>query len=434
MLERLFDLKGNGTTLGREVVGGATTFLAMAYIIFVNPDILSATGMDRDAVFVATCLASAGATLLMGLYANYPIALAPGMGLNAFFAFTIVGTMGVPWQAALGAVFLSGVLFCIVSVLPVRRWIIDAIPSSQKLAIGAGIGLLLAIIALQNAGIVVSHPATMVGLGDLGQPSVLLACAGFVVIVALDVRKVPGAIIIGVLGVTVVSVALGLSAFSGIVAMPPSIAPTLFELDLAGVFDVGLVSVVFTLFLVTLFDNTGTAIAVARQGGFIGEDGQIPRVGRVLAVDSTASMIGALFGTSTTTSYVESAAGIRAGGRSGLTAVVVALLFLLALFLAPLAGTVPGFATAPAILFVGCVMARSLADLDWDDLTEYVPAVITAIGMPLTFSISTGLGLGFISYAVIKLLSGRLREVGPAMWVLAALFVLEFALKQGTTA
>ncbi len=427
MLQTLFKLAEHETTIRREVIGGATTFLAMAYIIVVNPQILSAAGMDRDAVFVATCLAAAIGSLFMGLYANYPIALAPGMGLNAYFALTVVVTLGYSWQVALGAVFLSGVLFLLISVLPIREWIIDAIPRSQKLAIAAGIGFLLAIIALEGAGIVVAHPVTLVTVGDLTKPSVVMAALGFVLIVALDYRGVPGAIMIGVLAVTGLSIALGLDQLAGVYAAPPSLSPTFLHFDLIGALDLGLVTIVFTFLLLDVFDSTGTLIGVAQRAGFLDAEGRIPRLRKVLVVDSSMSMVGAALGTSTTTAYIESLAGIRAGGRTGLTAVTVAVLFLLALFFAPLAASVPAYATAPAILFVACVMAASLAELDWEDVTDYAPAMITAIAMPLTFSISTGIGLGFVAYVAIKILSGRYREASPAMLVLAAIFIAKFA-------
>ncbi len=428
MLESHFKLSELGGTLRGELIGGLTTFLAMSYIVFVNPHILSAAGMDRDAVFVATCLAAAFGSLVMGLYANYPIALAPGMGLNAYFAFTVVATLGYSWQVALGAVFLSGVLFIVISVLPLREWIVNAIPRSQKLAISAGIGLLLAIVALENAGIVVAHPVTLVTVGNLTDPSVLLAGLGFAVIVVLDARRVPGAIILGILLVTGLAMLFGIAEPGGLFASPPSIAPTFLQLDLVGALDLGLVTIVFTFLLLDLFDSTGTLVGVAQQAGLLDAEGRLPRLRRALVADSSATMVGALLGTSTTTAYIESLTGIRAGGRSGLTAVVVALLFLLALFFAPLAGSVPAFATAPAIFFVACVMARALAEIDWQDTTESVPAMVTAIAMPLTFSISTGIGLGFIAYAAIKCLSGQFRAAGPAMVLLALVFVVKFAL------
>jgi len=427
MLERYFGLTEHGTSVRTEVLAGVTTFLTMAYIIFVNPLILGDAGMDKGAVFVATCIASALATIIMGLYANYPLALAPGMGLNAFFTYGVVKGMHYTWQVALGAVFISGVLFLLLSVTRVREWVVNAIPQSQKLAISAGVGLFLALIALRGAGIVKASPDTLVTLGEVGAPSALLAMAGFLVMVALDRLRVPGAIIIAILATTAVGIILGISKFEGIFSAPPSLAHTFLQLDLAGAINIGLVSIIFVFFFVDLFDNTGTLVGVAHRAGLIAKDGTIPRLGKAFIADSTATMVGALLGTSTVTSYIESAAGVRAGGRTGLVGVVVAVLFLLSLFLSPLATSIPEYATAPALLFVGCLMARGLAEIDWEDVTEYAPAVVTAIAMPFTFSIANGLALGFVTFAAAKLLSGRFSEAKPAMVVLAVLFVVRFA-------
>jgi len=427
MLEQYFKLSEHGTTVRVELLAGLTTFLTMAYIIFVNPLIMSEAGVDRGAAFVATCLGAAFASALMGLWAKYPVALAPGMGLNAYFSYGVVLGMGHTWQVALGAVFLSGVLFLIISVLPIREKIVNAIPMSQKMAIGAGIGLFLAIIALKGAGIVVDHPATLVGLGKMGSPAVLLACLGFVLILAMDYRKIPGAIMIAILVITVLGIALGLSKFNGIVSAPPSLAPTFLQMDIMGALSVGLISIVFAFFMVDLFDNTGTLISIAPRAGMMDEQGKLKRIGPAFITDSIACMVGAALGTSTVTSYIESAAGIRAGGRTGLTAVVVAVLFLLAIFFAPLATSIPAFATAPALLFVACVMASSMTRVDWEDVTEYAPAVVTMIAMPLTFSIATGIALGFIAYVVGKILAGRVKDVHPVMGILAILFVIKLA-------
>jgi AGZA family xanthine/uracil permease-like MFS transporter len=426
MLDKYFGLSEHGTTVRTEILAGFTTFLTMAYIIFVNPLILGETGMDKGAVFVATCVASALATGIMALYANYPLALAPGMGLNAFFTYGVVKGMGYTWQVGLGAVFISGVLFFILSVTKVREWVVDAIPRSQKLAISAGIGFFLALIALHEGGVVVGSPATMVTLGTLGTKTTLLALCGFLVMVALDRLKVPGAIIIAILGTTAVGIALGASNFVGLVSAPPSLAPTFLALDLKGALSTGALTIIFVFFFVDLFDNTGTLVGVAHRAGLIDKEGKIPRLGKVFLADSTATIAGSLLGTSTVTSYIESAAGVRAGGRTGLVGVVVALLFLVSLFLSPLAQTVPAYATAPALLFVGCLMARGLSEIDWEDVTEYAPAVVTALAMPFTFSIANGIALGFIAYAAVKLLSGRFGEARPAMLVLAALFVVRF--------
>jgi AGZA family xanthine/uracil permease-like MFS transporter len=427
MLEQYFKLSEHGTTVRIELLAGLTTFLTMAYIIFVNPLIMSEAGMDRGAAFVATCLGAAFASAMMGLWAKYPVALAPGMGLNAYFSYGVVLGMGHTWQVALGAVFLSGVLFLIISVLPIREKIVNAIPMSQKMAIGAGIGLFLAIIALKGAGIVVDHPATLVGLGKMGAPGVLLACLGFVMIIAMDYRKIPGAIMIAILVITVLGIVLGLSKFNGIASAPPSLAPTFLQMDIMGALSVGLISIVFAFFMVDLFDNTGTLISVAPAAGMMDKDGKLKRIGPAFITDSLATMVGAALGTSTVTSYIESASGIRAGGRTGLTAVVVAVLFLLSIFFSPLATSIPAFATAPALLFVACVMASSMTRVDWDDVTEYAPAVVTMIAMPLTFSIATGIALGFIAYVVGKLLAGRVKDVHPVMGILAILFVIKLA-------
>ncbi len=428
MIERFFKLTENGTDVRTELLAGATTFLTLAYIVFVNPSILAASGMDHGAVFVATCLAAAFGTAIMGLYANYPVALAPGMGLNAYFTYGVVLGMGHTWQIALGAVFLSGVIFLVLSLLPVREWIINAIPQPLKIAISAGIGLFLAIIALKNAGIVADHPATLVTLGDLSKPEPLLASAGFIIIAALTARRVPGAILIAILAITAAGVMLGVSTSGGVFAMPPSMAPTFMQMDLAGALNIGLVTIIFAFLFVDLFDTAGTLVGLAHRAGMLDENGRLPRLRKALVADSSATIAGAMMGTSTTTSYIESAAGINAGGRTGLTAVVVAILFLACLFLSPLAGTVPAYATAPALLFVACLMTRGLAEINWDDITDVAPAVITAISMPLTFSIATGIGFGFISFAVIKALSGRTDQVGVGVWVIAALFVVKFAI------
>jgi len=427
MLDKCFQLTELGTNVRREILAGVTTFLTMAYIIFVNPAILSDAGMDFGAVFVATCLAAAFGSAFMGLFANYPIALAPGMGLNAYFAYGVVLGMGYTWEVALGAVFISGILFLILSVTPVREYIIDSIPKSLKMAIGAGIGLFLGIIGLQAAGIVVDHPVTLVTLGDLTSWPVVLAAVGLVLMAALDVWKIPGAIIISILAMTAVGLILGLTQWQGLADTPPSIAPTLLAMDLGGAIEVGLIAIVFTFLFVDFFDNTGTLIGVAHRAGLLTPEGKLPRLRRALVVDSTAAMAGAALGTSTTTSYIESAAGVRAGGRSGLTAVVVALLFLLALFFSPLAGMIPAYATAPALIYVACLMARGMSEFDWEDVTEYVPAVVTAITMPLTYSIAHGIAFGFITYTVIKILSGRYKDLKPAIAILAVLFVIKFA-------
>lgn len=428
MLERRFGLAEHGTDVRTEMIAGATTFLTMVYIAFVNPQILAEAGMDQGAVFVATCTAAMIGTLIMGLYANYPIALAPGMGLNAYFAYTVVLTLGYSWQTALGAVFISGVLFICLSLLRVRQYLINSVPRTLKLAISAGIGLFLGLIAFQNAGLVVAHPTTLVTLGDLSRPEPALAMLGFALIAALTWRRVPGSVLLGILAATLAGLPLGLTSFQGIISAPPDPRPTLLALDLAATLQVGFVTVVFTFFFVDLFDTAGTLIGVAHRANLLDEDGRLPRLNRALLADSSATVAGSMLGTSTVTSYIESAAGTNVGGRTGLTAVVVAGLFGLTLFFAPLAAMIPAYATSSALLFVAALMARGLAEIEWDDVTEYAPAVITAIGMPLTFSIATGIGFGFISYAAIKLLSGRWREIGPAVLVIALLFIVKFVI------
>jgi AGZA family xanthine/uracil permease-like MFS transporter len=415
-LDRYFGLTQQGTDVRTEVIAGVTTFLTMAYIIFVNPQILANAGMDKGAVFVATCIAAAVSTAVMGLYANYPIALAPGMGLNAFFAFTVVLTYQYTWQQGLAAVFCSGVLFFLISILRIRQYVIEAIPQNLKLAVSAGVGLFLGIIALQTAGIVVDHPVTLVTLGDLKKPGAILAIVGFVLIGALYARRIMGGTLIGIVAVTLVGIPLGLTHYSGVVSMPPSLAPTFLQLDFSRALELTFVVVVLSLLFVDVFDNAGTLIGVTHRTGLLRD------------ADSFAAMFGSLLGTSTTTSYIESAAGVSAGGRTGLTAVVVALLFLFALFFSPLAGMIPAYASAAALLFVACLMTRGLAEVDWGDVTEYAPAVVTAIAMPLTYSIATGIGLGFIAYALMKILAGRFSEAPPAVIGLAVVFALKFAL------
>jgi AGZA family xanthine/uracil permease-like MFS transporter len=425
MAERYFGLAQQGTDVRTEFIAGATTFLTMVYIVFVNPIILGKAGMDPGAVFVATCVAAAVSTFVMAFYANYPIALAPGMGINAFFAFTVVLTFKYTWQQALAAVFCSGVLFFLISVFRIRQYVIDAIPQNLKLAVSAGVGLFLGIIALEEAKVVVSHPATLVTLGDLTNPQAILMLLGFVLIAGLNYRRVMGSTLIGILVVTAIGLPFGLAEFSGIISMPPSIAPTLLQLDFSRIGEFTFLIVVFSILFVDVFDNAGTLIGVTHRTGLM-KNGKLARMKEALIADSFAAMFGALIGTSTTTSYIESAAGVSAGGRTGLTAAFVGLFFLLALFFAPLAGMVPAYASAAALLYVACVMARGLAEIDWEDITEYAPAVVTAITMPLTYSIATGIGLGFIIYVLAKVIGGKAREASPAVVVLAILFAIKF--------
>jgi AGZA family xanthine/uracil permease-like MFS transporter len=423
-LERRFGLAENGTTVRTEIIAGVTTFLTMAYIIFVNPNILSSTGMPKEAIFVATCLAAAVATLVMALYANYPIALAPGMGLNAFFAFTVVGAQGFTWQQALACVLVSGLMAMLISLLPIRAWLINAIPASLKMATSAGIGFFLGIIALQESGLIVDHPATLVTHGNLLSPGPLLALLGFIIIAALNHRKVTGSTIIGILAVTIIGIPLGAATFGGVMSMPPHAGSTFLAMDFSRAAEGTFWIVALTMFFVDFFDTAGTLVGVTQRSGMLDAEGRLPRMRQALIADSGGTTVGALIGTSNTTSYIESAAGIAAGGRTGLASVVTAACFLLALFFSPLAGSIPAYATAAALLFVAVVMARGLADIDWDDLTEAAPAAITAITMPLTYSIAMGLGFGFITYALLKLFTGRTSELTPPVVLLAVIFAL----------
>jgi AGZA family xanthine/uracil permease-like MFS transporter len=428
VLDRIFGLDKSGSNLRTEFIAGLTTFLTMVYIVFVNPQILGNTGMDKGAVFVATCIAAAVSTMVMALYVNYPIALAPGMGLNAFFAFTVVLAMKYTWQQALAAVFCSGVIFFLISIFRVREYIINSIPRNLKLAISAGIGLFLGIIALEESKIVVASPATLVTLGDLRNPVPILCLLGLVLITALNYRRVVGGTLIGIIVVTLIGIPLGLATYSGVVSAPPSLKPTLFQLDFSRIGESSFLIVIFSFLFVDVFDNAGTLIGVTHRAGLADKDGNLPRMKQALLADSFAAMFGALIGTSTTTSYIESASGIAAGGRTGLTAFFVAIFFLAALFFAPLAGMVPAYATSAALLYVACIMARGLAEIDWDDITEAAPAVVAAVSMPLTYSIATGIGLGFITYALVKLIAGKFADATPAVLVLAAIFALKFAM------
>lgn len=427
MLEKFFKLKENGTTVQTEVVAGLTTFLSMAYIIFVNPNILGTTGMDRGAIIVATCLAAALGCVIMGLLANWPIGLAPGMGLNAFFAFTIVATMQWTWQQALGAVFISGVAFILLTVTGLRKYIVEAIPGSLQAAIPAGIGLFLGLIALSNAGIVIKSDATKVAMGSLHDVKVLMALGGLLLIAALDFFKIKGAILIGILAVTIMSMLGGFTQFNGLVSAPPSLTPSFLQLDLMGAFEKGIVSVVMVMVLVEVFDATGTLTGVARRANLIQPGKPSKGMDRALFADSLAIFGGSLIGTSSTTVYIESVSGVQAGGRTGLTAVVIGFFFLLALFFSPLIGTVPAYAVAPALVYVAGLMLSELSHIEWNDVTEAIPAALTTIIMPFTYSIANGLAFGFISYTALKLATGRYKEVHPAAWVISCLFLIRFA-------
>lgn len=426
LLEKLFKLSAHGTSVKTELTAGLTTFITMAYIIFVNPNIMSSSGMDAGAVFVATCIGAAVATLLMGLYANWPVGLAPGMGLNAFFAFTVVGEMGYSWEIALGAVFWSGIIFTAMSFWKIREWVLDAIPESLRYAMTAGVGLFLGLVGLKSAGIVVESPATLVTLGDFTQPSAVLAALCFLIIAILSYRKFFGAVLVGVIGTSLLGLALGYVEYNGIFAMPPSIAPTFMKLDIMGALDVGMITVILAFLFVNMFDTAGTLMGVAERANLRNPDGSIEGLGKSLKADSASSVIGTFIGCPPVTSYVESAAGVAAGGRTGLTAVTIAVLFLLSMFLAPLAGMVPPYATAGALIFVAFAMMSSLSKINWDDYTEMAPAAITALMMPLTFSIANGIAMGFVSYAVLKLATGQTRQVSIGVYVLSIIFIAKF--------
>ena len=435
LLERLFSLSQHKTSVRTEILAGFTTFLTMCYIVIINPLTLSKTGMDFGAVFVATCISAAIGCLIMGLLANYPIALAPGMGLNAYFTFSVVmGMPGVTWQIALAAVFVSGVIFILFSFFKVRELLVNALPMSLKMAIAAGIGLFLALIALKNAGVIVSSDATLLKMANFyveengaKAPNwpVLLAMLGFVLTVALDYFRVRGAIIIGILSITLISVAMGLSEFHGVVSEIPSLAPTLMQMDFSGLLNGSMIAVVFVFFLVDLFDSTGTLVGVTHRAGLL-EDGKLPRLKKALFADSVAIVAGAALGTSSTTPYVESASGVAAGGRTGLTAVTVGVLMLACLWFSPLAQSVPAFATAPALLYIGIHMLRSATEIEWNDITEAAPAFLTIAFMPFTYSIADGIAVGFISYAAIKLVCGRAKDVPVMVWFVAVAWMAKF--------
>lgn len=425
MLERYFRLKENQTTVRSEFLGGLTTFITMAYIVVVNPQILSKAGVPVEGVVFATCVSAAAATLVMGLYANYPIALAPGMSLNAYFTYVVCLGMHVPWRTALGVIFLSGVAFLILTVTRVREQIVDGIPDCLKHSTAGGIGMFIAFVGMRNANLVVSHPATFVSLGSFRDHEAQLALIGLGIMLILMTRRVTGAILIGVLATTVIGIFRGMASWPSAIVSWPHPSATWLQLDLRGAIHLGFLEIIFVFLFVDLFDNVGTLVGVCEQGGFV-KDGKIPRVGRALLSDAVGTIFGALTGTSTVTSYIESAAGVAAGARTGLSNMVVATLFLLAAFFSPLAAAIPGYATAPALIVVGVLMTESIGRVMWADFSEAVPAFITLLATPLTFSIATGLSLGLISYTLVKVAAGRLREVSPVIWILTALFVLRY--------
>ena len=427
-MERLFGLSKSGTSVGIELGAGLTTFMAMAYIAFVNPQMMANTGMDQGASFVATCLAAAIACLFMGLYANWPIGLAPGMGLNAFFTYTIVGDMGYSWQTALGAVFIAGILFVLLTVTRLREWMLVSIPWNLRIAMGAGIGLFVGLIGLKNGGIIIDHPATLLALGDFKVVETGLAGLSFLIITSLAVRQFPGAILIGILAVTGVGLLLDVVHYQGIVSMPPSILPVLGQLDIVAALDTAMVSAIASILFVNLFDTAGTLVGVASQAGLANPEGEIKNLDKALVADSTSSVAGALIGCAPVTSYVESAAGVAAGGRTGLTACTVGMLFLALIFFAPLAGMIPPFATAGALLYVALLMMSGLERLDWRDHTESLPALLIIVMVPLSFSIANGIAAGFLSYVILKVAAGKPGEVSVAAWFMAAIFTARFVL------
>ena len=421
-----FKLEAKETSVKRELLAGATTFITMVYIIFVNPSMMAEAGMDYGASFVGTCLAAAFACFAMGIFANWPVGLAPGMGLNAFFTYTVVGEMGYSWQIALTAVFIAGVIFLLISVTPLRRWILESIPLSLRISMGAGVGLFIGFIGLKSSGIIISNPVNYLSLGDLTKPEPYLGIFGFLIITILSIRKIPGSIILGILAITLISILTNRVEFSGFVSVPPSIAPIFFELDFHGAFNVGIVSVVLTFLFVNLFDTAGTLLAVATTANLVDERGRIENLDRALKADSTSSIVGTFVGCAPVTSYVESSAGVSAGGRTGLTAVFVGMFFCLAIFVSPLAGIVPPYATAGALIYVAMIMLSGLEKLDWSDQSELIPALITVLMIPLSFSIADGIALGFMSYVVIKVCTGQRKQVTNAAWFVACLFALRF--------
>ena len=426
ILERIFDLQENNTNIKQEFLAGFTTFITMAYIIFVNPQMMSASGMDHGASFVGTCIAAALACFVMGFYSNWPVALAPGMGLNAFFTYTVVGEMGYSWEIALGAVFLAGILFVIMSVTPLRRWMLDSIPLNLRIAMGSGVGLFIGFIGLKSGGIIVANEATFVSLGNFLQIETFLSAFGFLLISVLATRKISGAIIIGVLIVTLLGLLLNIVEYQGLVSYPPSVAPIFLKLDILGALDLAMISVIISFLFVNLFDTAGTLLGVANRAKLVDQNGNIKNFDKALKADSTSSVAGSFFGCAPVTSYVESSAGVEAGGRTGLTAVVVGFLFLIAIFFSPLAAIVPAYATAGALLYVAILMLSGMEKLDWSDTTELLPALIMVIMIPLTFSIANGIALGFISYVVMKLFVGDVKKISSGAWFLAIIFMAKF--------
>ena len=426
MLEKFFHLESNNTSIRQEFLAGFTTFITMAYIIFVNPQMMASSGMDLGASFVGTCIAAAIACFAMGIYSNWPVGLAPGMGLNAFFTYTVVGEMGYSWQIALGAVFLAGILFVIMSITPLRKWMLDSIPLNLRIAMGSGVGLFIGFIGLKSGGIIVSNDATFLSLGNFLQIETLLSALGFLLIVVLAVRNISGAIIIGVLSVTILGIVLNLIEFQGLVSYPPDVSPILMQLDILGALDLAMISVIMSFLFVNLFDTAGTLMGVASRAKLIDERGEVINLEKALKADSSSSVIGSFFGCAPVTSYVESSAGVEAGGRTGLTAVFVGAFFLIAIFFSPLAAIIPAYATAGALIYVAILMLSNMEKLDWSDFSELLPALIIIIMIPLTFSIANGIALGFIAYVVMKISSGNFKAISSGAWFLTIIFLAKF--------
>ena len=426
MLDNLFKLNLNSTNIKKEILAGFTTFITMSYIIFVNPQIMSTTGMDFGAVFVGTCLAASIACFIMGFIANWPVGLAPGMGLNAFFTYSVVGEMGYSWETALGAVFLSGILFFIMSVTPLRKWMIDSIPTNLRIAMASGVGFFIGFIGLKNGGIIVSNDSTFLSLGDFSSIETLLSALGFLLIAILTIRNIKGSIIISILIITLLSLTLGLVEFNGITSYPPSLSPVFLHLDIIGAIDISMISIIASFLFVNLFDTTGTLFGVATRANFIDEKGNITNLDKALKCDSSTSIIGTFFGCAPVTSYVESSSGIEAGGRTGLTAITVGFLFLFSIFLSPLASIVPSYATSGALIYVSLLILSGVQNLDWKDLNELIPSLIIIVMIPLTFSIADGISLGFIAFIVMKIASGNIKSISSGSWFLTLIFVSKF--------
>nr|WP_315543885.1 NCS2 family permease [uncultured Aggregatibacter sp.] len=426
-LQQFFKLEEKGTSSKTEIIAGITTFFTMVYIVFVNPSVLGDAGMDKQVVFVTTCLIAGFGTIAMGLFSNLPIALAPAMGLNAFFAYVVVGKLGYSWQVSMGSIFWGSVGLLLLTLFQIRYWLMASIPLSLRVGIGAGIGFFIALIGFKNMGLVVANPATLVALGDLHSPQVLLGILGFFIIVVLAARNIYSGVLISIAAVTALALYFDESVmFHGIISMPPALTQVVGQVDIAGALDTALIGIIFSFLLVNLFDSSGTLLGVTDKAGFSDEKGRFPKMKQALYVDSASAVVGSYIGTSAISTYIESGAGVSVGGRTGMTAVVVGLLFLLTIFFSPLAGMVPAYATAGALVYVGILMASSLIKVQWDDLTEATPAFITAAMMPFTYSITEGIAFGFISYCVMKLGTGRWREVNAPVWVVSLLFLIKF--------